>query len=154
MQRMTEQAQEKAGHLTEKAKEQTTSFLDSQRERLADAMDSAATALRQSSHQLQGQDRGAMAQYGFSAADNMHRASDYLRRTDTDAMLHSVEGYARREPALFLGGALALGFLGARFLKSSRRADQQQSGRFPTGYRGGPSMTGFAGGPPRSEEAS
>jgi len=30
----------------------------------------------------------------------------------------------RREPALFLGGAFALGLLGARFLKSSRKGEQ------------------------------
>ena len=34
-------------------------------------------------------------------------------------MVTQVEQYARRQPAIFLGGAFALGLLGARFLKSS-----------------------------------
>ena len=33
--------------------------------------------------------------------------------------MHDAQRLARRQPALFVGGAFALGLLGARFLKSS-----------------------------------
>lgn len=33
-----------------------------------------------------------------------------------------VEGFTRRQPALFMGGAFVLGLTTARFLKSSREA--------------------------------
>lgn len=150
-----EQMKQKAGQLTEQAKEQTRSFFDGQRERLAEGLGGVATALRQTGHQLSDQDRGAVAQYADRAADTMQRASSYLRDTSAEEMLGSVERYARREPALFLGGALALGFLGARFLKSSRRRENMQPGRFPTAsFRGGPQGPGYTGGPSWPGEAS
>lgn len=153
MQPPVEQAQQQAGQLTAQAKEQTRSFLDSQRERLADGLDSLAAALRQTSQQFHTQDRDAIAQYTDRAADSVERASSYLRSTDVNEMVSSVEQYARREPALFLGGALALGFLGARFLKSSssrrgRHAGQHRAGAgYPsqtTEFRGGPDRLGVA----------
>ena len=36
-------------------------------------------------------------------------------------MRADLENLARRQPAIVLGGALVLGLIGARFLKSSRR---------------------------------
>jgi len=52
--------------------------------------------------------------------------ADYVQQTDVRQMADRVESFARREPAIFLGGAFALGLLGARFLKSSRRSDEDQ----------------------------
>jgi hypothetical protein len=43
-------------------------------------------------------------------------------------LVAETQDFARRQPGLFVTGALALGFLGARFLMSSgRRAAQQGS---------------------------
>jgi hypothetical protein len=41
-------------------------------------------------------------------------------------MVRNVEDFARRQPALFIGGAFMLGLLGARFLKSSAQTDPSQ----------------------------
>jgi hypothetical protein len=67
----------------------------------------------------QGQ-QAAVPQYLSSAADQVDRLSHYLRSTDLRQMAEGVERFARRQPAIFIGGAFALGLLGARFLKSSR----------------------------------
>jgi len=49
-----------------------------------------------------------------------------------------VEGYARRNPAVFVGAAFALGFLAARFLKTSspNQALMQQNGNNGINYGG------------------
>ena len=60
----------------------------------------------------------------------MQRAADYLDRTDSREMMHHTEQFARRQPALFLGGAFGLGLIAARFLKSSRRNDQEETGGY------------------------
>jgi hypothetical protein len=60
--------------------------------------------------------------------------SNYLQNTDVSEMVDRTEEFARRRPALFLGGAFALGLLGARFLKSSRRQQEKQTAG--TGYSG------------------
>jgi hypothetical protein len=54
-----------------------------------------------------------------AAAKKIDSAADYFESHDLNAMYRDVESLARRNPAIFLGGAFALGFLAARFLKSS-----------------------------------
>jgi hypothetical protein len=49
------------------------------------------------------------------------QVANYLRDKDARAMRTDLENLARRQPALVLGGALILGLMGARFLKSSQR---------------------------------
>jgi hypothetical protein len=62
-----------------------------------------------------------MGDLAEKAANRVERWADYVQNTDSREMANRVENFARREPGLFLGGAFALGLLGARFLKSSRR---------------------------------
>jgi len=57
----------------------------------------------------------------------MERVSNYLQRTDVAELVDGVEDFARREPLLFVGGAFALGLLGARFLKSTQRQPASRS---------------------------
>jgi hypothetical protein len=45
--------------------------------------------------------------------------TSYLERTSIREMLDDGAQLARREPAIVLGGAFALGFLAARFLRST-----------------------------------
>ena len=59
------------------------------------------------------------ADYSETAAEKLRTAADYFNTHDVETMYHDVEGLARRNPAIFVGGAFAIGFLAARFLKSS-----------------------------------
>jgi hypothetical protein len=76
-------------------------------------------ALRETAQQLRKQGQAPIAQYADKTSDQVERFSGYLRETEVDEMVEEARGFARSRPGLFLGGALALGFLGARFLKSS-----------------------------------
>jgi hypothetical protein len=58
-------------------------------------------------------------------------------------LVGDVENFARRQPALFIGGALALGILAARFLKSS---SQQGSTMRDYGYAPNRGQQGSYGG--------
>ena len=53
------------------------------------------------------------------AADGVDNVSGAVRRRNIDDMVGSVESFARRQPAIFLGTAVLAGFGIARFLKSS-----------------------------------
>ena len=70
-----------------------------------------------------------MKTYVDQAADQVERLSEYVRERDVVQIAGDVEKFARREPALFLGGAFVLGLCAARFLKSSAQSSQsaQQS---------------------------
>jgi len=127
------QTQEKAGEVVDQVKQQATTQIDTQKGRASDALGSVALAIRQTGTQLHEQDNAQIAQYADKAAQQVENLANYLRNTDISQMAAQVERLARRQPALFLGGALALGLFGARFLKSS---SQQAQGQSWQGYSG------------------
>ncbi len=113
------QAKEKLSEVAGQAQNEAKSQLAERKDQLADGMNSVAAALQHTSEQLQGQDSGKMGIYVSKAAGKLSDLSNYVRQNDIDHLLHEVEGFARREPALMLGGAFALGIIAARFVKSS-----------------------------------
>lgn len=125
------QAQEKAGQLVGQAEQQTKPRLESQKERAAEQLGTVAQALRQSGQQLRQQQQGPLAQVADKGADQAERLAGYLRQKEVGQLVDDVEQLARRQPALFLGGAFALGMLGARFLKSSTPQSGGSGGASP-----------------------
>lgn len=96
----------------------------------------AAGALRDVANTLEHPEDGSadfVSQSVRTASDRARQFADYLDNTDLRDMVADAEGLARRQPALFLGGAFVLGLLAARVLKSTRRRDDrfgsQMSGR-------------------------
>lgn len=59
------------------------------------------------------------SQYSGKAARAVEQVANYFERKDLRAIMRDTEDFARRNPAIFFGGAFALGMLAARFLKSS-----------------------------------
>jgi hypothetical protein len=59
------------------------------------------------------------ARYAQTAAGKLEQVAGYFDNRDLRAITRDVENYARRNPALFIGGAFVVGVLAARFLKSS-----------------------------------
>jgi len=114
-----DQAKEKTSQVVGQVQEQAKSQLTTQKDRAAEGLGSMALALRQTSQQLQDQNNAPVAQVTNTAADQIEKVSNFLRERDLNDMVIEVERFARRQPALFLGGALALGLIGARFLRSS-----------------------------------
>lgn len=133
----TEKVQEQAGQAVSTIQHQAAERAAGQKDRLAEGLESAAEALTQVSRQLHDSQQDAIANVTSMAADRVRQMSDYLRRHDVEDLIDDVEDFARRQPALVLGGAFALGVLTARFLKSSspssgRTARSGTRGR--TGY--------------------
>ncbi len=118
-QQLAHQARQQASELANRGTEQAKSQLANQKHQVAQRMTPIQTALQETAHQLRTQGQGSVAEYADKAADQVERFSGYLRETEVDEMVDQARGFARSRPAIFLGGAVALGFLGARFLKSS-----------------------------------
>ena len=127
---VVDQAQQTAGQVTGQAKQQATGQLESQKGRLVDSLVTVSQALRQTGQQLNEQQQGAVAGYVDRAAEQVERTTNYLRGRNVGEIVGDTQELARREPALFLAGAVALGFVGARFLMSSGQRGQQA---LPTG---------------------
>jgi len=122
------QVKESGGRVASEAlgtvKEKAFSAADEQKATLAQGLGSVAQTIRQVGETLKGSDApggvaGVTAQYGDSLARQVEQFSGYLEKHNVSELLRDVEGFARRNPAYFIGGAFLLGLLGARFLKSS-----------------------------------
>ncbi|MFB8245592.1 hypothetical protein ACFC5X_11165 [Streptomyces sp. NPDC055952] len=57
-------------------------------------------------------------------ADRGHRAADYMDKQGVEGILADVQGFARRRPGLFLGGALLAGLAAGRMGKAASKAKQ------------------------------
>ena len=72
----------------------------------------------------------AAAKYTNTAAQKLEDVAGYFETRNVREMARDLEGFARRNPAVFLGAAFGLGFLAARFLKSTpMKYDTTSAGR-------------------------
>lgn len=118
------QAKEAASHVMDQAKDQATSRVDQQRQTLASSLQSVAHAFQSMGERLRHQEPGPVGQYaaemGQAMGGQVERLAQYLQGREVHQLVTDVEGFARRSPATFLGGAFVLGLAASRFLKSSR----------------------------------
>jgi len=122
------QAHEAVGQVTEQAKQQATSQLASGKDRAVDGLVTVAQALRQTGQHLHQQEQRAVGGYVEQVAERVEEVTNYLRARDVPELVGETQEFARRQPGLFFGAALALGFVGARFLMSSgRRATTERA---------------------------
>ena len=118
-QKVVQQTQQKTGAALEQARDQVRTRVTTQKDMAADGLENVALAVRQTSQHLRDQPQGALGGYAESAASAVENFAGYLRRTEVDEAVVQVERFARSQPVLFLGSVFALGFLAARFFKSS-----------------------------------
>ncbi len=130
-----EQVQESAGQAADQVKQFASTQVGTQKDRVTQSLGGVTEALRQASGQLREGEQGAFfAQYADTAADRVQKFADHLNERDISELLMDVEGYARRQPALFLGGAFVLGIFAARYLKSSSQRASGGNGAYGAGY--------------------
>ena len=111
----------RAVRLKDQALEKVSTRIDSQKGRATETLDGVAQALLMASQQLQDRDQNGAGPYVERLAHQIERVSSFVQQTDVEEVMDDVGQFARRHPGLFVGGALMLGFVGARFLKSSER---------------------------------
>jgi len=135
-QQVSQQVRQQASDLANRGGEQVKGQLANQKHNAAQRITPVQTALRETGQQLRNQGQGPMAEYADSAADQVERFAGYLRENDVDTLLNDARGFARRNPAVFLGSGALLGFIATRFLKSSSEeaysADYGYYGSTPT----------------------
>jgi hypothetical protein len=100
-------------------KEKARSTLNDQQQAAAAGIGDLADALHTAAGDLGSKDKKTVSDLAEEAANGLERLSQTLRGKELGTMVHEAEAFARREPALFLGAAVAAGFLAVRFLKSS-----------------------------------
>lgn len=114
-----EQVQDQVMGLTDQVRQQATEQFATQKERLADTLETVALLLHQAGEHADLQDKANLSGYVDKASGQVTQWSESLRERDASQLINDTVEYARRQPMVFLGGALAAGFAGARFLRSS-----------------------------------
>jgi hypothetical protein len=99
------------------AKEGVSHQLDVRKDKAIGTIDEVANAVRRTGESLDSS--GPIPELAERAANGMNKVARFFESSELTDVVGSVERFARREPALFLGGALALGLVAGRFLKSS-----------------------------------
>lgn len=103
------------------ARDSASSSLAGSRRQAADQVGGVASALHSAGQHLRGEQQDRIAGLADGLAEQVDQVAAYLRDVDFRQVARDVEDLARRQPAIVFGAALALGILGARFLKSSER---------------------------------
>lgn len=113
-------ANEMKERVKERVTEQVETRLAETRTRAAGHVSAVAETLHSSSEDLRDRGEEQVGRYVEKAADQVERIATYLQDADVGEVVDRVERFARREPAAFMAGAFAVGFLASRLLKSSR----------------------------------
>lgn len=121
-------------------------------DRVNAASDGAADALRQVADQLKGAAEGLgdnqpWAGKAFqTGADGLERVSDYLATGKFDDFTRDIQAFAKTNPAAFLAGSVALGFMIARVGKTAAHHARDAAAAEGTGARSAPQPVGTAPG--------
>lgn len=131
-----DQAKSTVGQAYGAATKRATEVLDEQKGTVAGGLTTVADSIKQVGENLNTAEEPnkiteTAAKYTNSLAEQIENVSGYFERKDVREMVRDVENFARRYPAYFIGGAVALGFLAARFLKSSQPKQLTQAAGRP-----------------------
>jgi hypothetical protein len=128
-------------------KQRVSSRVDEQKNRAADGLGGIADIFRSASNELRNENE-TIASYVDMASDQMKSFADQIRQKGIADFVAEVHVFARRRPALFIGGAFLIGLGIARFLKSS--ADRSAMREYGDGFSSVDPMTVAASSPPYS----
>ena len=116
--RLSDAAGGVAERVADTAQREVGTKVDSGLGRAGEILEQLAVAVRKGGEDMREQ-QPQIAGFADTAASQVDKAAEFVRETDFKGLIREAEGFARRQPAVFLGGALALGLLAARFLKAS-----------------------------------
>ncbi|QKT03997.1 hypothetical protein HUS23_09300 [Ectothiorhodospiraceae bacterium 2226] len=129
---------EQAERIGQQASQQARALVDEQKGVVAREVHGLADALHRTAQQLGEQEHRPLSSYVERAAQGLDHLAENLEGRSGESLLHQAQDYARRQPAMFIGGAVAAGLMLSRFLKSSRQ-DQAMRG---SGAGHGPERSG------------
>src|SRR5512139_1850181 len=122
---VTRVAKDNAAQLGEAARDMANSAKDkveaqvTQRKSIgADYIASIAQATGRAANEFEA-DVPQAAHYIRQASEQIQSVADTVRERHVRELVGEVQDFARRQPTLFFGGAVVLGFAALRFLKSS-----------------------------------
>jgi hypothetical protein len=96
-----------------------TAAVDARKDKAIDGLMGVADAVRRLGDPLQEESYGKAAEYTRRAAERLDEVALYLRERDSRQLIQDLRGFAKRQPAVFIGIGFLAGAVFGRFLKSS-----------------------------------
>jgi ElaB/YqjD/DUF883 family membrane-anchored ribosome-binding protein len=113
--------------LVDAARSAAESLLEEQKRQIAERAGGIAEALHSAAHSLENSQNTLIARYVDEAAGRVEDISRKVRDRRWDEIVSATEDFARRQPTLFVLGAMATGFLVGRFLWPATSEQRQAS---------------------------
>ncbi|MBL0406451.1 hypothetical protein JKG68_21060 [Microvirga aerilata] len=136
-------AVERSRYFIDSAREQATDYVDRRKDDIAQSVADFATSLRESTHSFD--ERPNIRAVVDTAAEGLEQLADTIRERTFADFFNDFEDVVRRRPATVAAVTVAVGFLTARFIKStaedlrhdrmSTNIAQGGQGRAPQGQR-------------------
>ena len=120
-----------AGTVVERGKQAASDAISDGAQRAGGVADSTASALRRAAADVEGDNR-LIGSALRKSAESIERAAQSFQGGDVTRALDDLGGFARRQPALFLGASLALGFALARVGKTAIEQTGETDAGSPT----------------------
>ncbi|MBV9686930.1 MAG: hypothetical protein JO096_06940 [Alphaproteobacteria bacterium] len=98
------------------ARSTAESLLEEQKQQISDRVRGVAEALEGAARSLHGSQNPMVARYVQQAGDQVRAVSHNLQRRRWNELVAETEEFARRQPTLFVLGAVAVGFITGRLL--------------------------------------
>ncbi|NIC04920.1 hypothetical protein [Billgrantia bachuensis] len=124
---LRQQAEETRNELRDAARQQAESLLDRQKSAAADQAERVTTVLHKMADEFERQEQPYFSGCVNELAKRSDAFSRNLRERDLEALMEQTRHYSRQHPALFMGGAIAAGFMLSRFMRSSGQSDLPSS---------------------------
>lgn len=150
-----------ASALASEAQEKATGLMHQQLVSGADYVRSISQTAHTAANELEDK-APQLARMVHDVADRAEHFADDLRNRSPDEMLEATWEYARRNPRVFVGGAIAIGFILARVAKSSaersasaRRAEPlKRPSDYAVNYKRGSGSASGASGKSQAESST
>jgi ElaB/YqjD/DUF883 family membrane-anchored ribosome-binding protein len=157
----TGRLQEAASGVAEEAGRTAEVTASKTMDRAADALDQLCQSMRGASSELR-ESQPQLAGVVDTAVEQVDKAANYLRQHEPREIMDTVQDTARQQPALVIGGGLAIGLVLGRLLRSASSGQGSQyrgsgygfqggygsgyQGGYGSGYQGGGYGSGYQGG--------
>lgn len=137
--------QDAAGGLVDQATRTAEAQASTTMTKVGETLDQVASAIREAGSGLR-ESQPEIAGFVDTAAERVSGASSYLRDHDAGEAIEAAQRTAREQPALVIGGGLALGLILGRILRGGASAAQQSGSEGYGAYGGGSYGTGYGTG--------
>jgi hypothetical protein len=127
-------AVERGRHFLDAAREQATVYVDHRKDGMAQSVADLANSLRESTSSFE--DRPNIRAFVDSAAEGLDQLAESIRERSFADIFNQVEEVVRHRPAAVAAISVALGFLTARFIKSSAEGLRQDHAMARRGGQG------------------